>query len=231
MQYATEFRVDVKTREQAAYEALRSAITQGRWADGEPLVGSRIATELGVSRITVANAFKRLSAEGFIKLVPHKEAIVAPLDRNDIRQIYLMRAELEALSAREGAVRVTPADLDELNAINDELGSLETAAEPDMRLLRGVDIQFHRRLRRLSGMPMLTSTLDNLADQGEGYRARLLDTRYLVIPTAERHEPIIAAFATHDPDRAADAMRTHVYQGLDAFMELLGANDGSHPAH
>ena len=221
MQYATDFRVDVKTREQAAYEALRSAITEGRFAEGEPLVGSRIATELGVSRITVANAFKRLSAEGFIKLVPHKEAIVAPLDRNDIRQIYLMRAELEALSARESAARATAADIAELRRINHELESAESAKEPDMRQLRGIDIGFHRYLRRMSGMPLLVASLDNLADQGEGYRARLLDTRFLVIPTAERHEPIIASLENHDQDLAAEAMRDHVFQGLDAFMELL----------
>ncbi len=221
MQYATDFRVDVKTREQAAYEALRSAITEGRFAEGEPLVGSRIATELGVSRITVANAFKRLSAEGFIKLVPHKEAIVAPLDREDIRQIYLIRAELEALSARESATRVTTADITELRRINRDLELAESVTEPDMRQLRGIDIGFHRYLRRISGMPMLISTLDNLADQGEGYRARLLDTRFLVIPTADRHEPIIASLEHHDSHLAAEAMREHVFQGLDAFMELL----------
>jgi len=221
MQYATDFRVDVKTREQAAYEALRSAITEGRFAEGEPLVGSRIATELGVSRITVANAFKRLSAEGFIKLVPHKEAIVAPLDREDIRQIYLIRAELEALSARESATRVTIADIAELRRINRDLELAESVTEPDMRQLRGIDIGFHRYLRRISGMPMLISTLDNLADQGEGYRARLLDTRFLVIPTADRHEPIIASLEHHDSHLAAEAMREHVFQGLDAFMELL----------
>jgi DNA-binding GntR family transcriptional regulator len=221
MQYATEFRVDVKTREQAAYEALRSAITQGRWAEGEPLVGSRIAEELGVSRITVANAFKRLSAEGFITLVPHKEAIVAHLDPADIRQIYLMRAELEALSAREAASIVTDGDIAELRAINDRLARVESGPDPDIRVLRGVDIEFHRRLRRISRLPLLTTTLDNLADQGEGYRARLLDTRFLVVPTEHRHLPIIAALERRDSEAAAAAMHLHVQEGLDAFMELL----------
>lgn len=221
MQYATDFRVEVKTREQAAYEALRNAIVRGRWAEGEPLVGSRIAAELGVSRITVANAFKRLSAEGFIKLVPHKEAIVAPLDRADIRQIYLMRAELEALSAREAAANVTSADIEDLETINRDLSVAESASEPDMRHLRGIDIAFHRRLRRISRMPLLISTLDNLADQGEGYRARLLDTRFLVVPTAARHRAIIAALEQRDPEAAAAAMQLHVQEGLDAFMELL----------
>jgi len=221
MQYATEFRVETKTREQAAYEVLRGAIIQGRWADNEPLVASRIATELGVSRITVANAFKRLSSEGFIRLVPHKEAIVAPLDRLDIRQVYLMRAELEALSARESALRVQPPDLVELRQLNDDLGELQQRPDRDVRQMRAVDLLFHRRLRQVSGMPLLSSTLDNLADRSEGYRARTLDSHQMLMPTAERHLPILAAIEKQQPEVAAEHMRQHVLEGLDMIMAML----------
>ena len=221
MQYATEFRVETKTREQAAYEVLRGAIIQGRWADNEPLVASRIATELGVSRITVANAFKRLSSEGFIKLVPHKEAVVAPLDRLDIRQVYLMRAELEALSARESALRVQLTDLVELRQLNDELSGLERLSDRDVRQMRAVDLVFHRRLRQVSGMSLLSSTLDNLADRSEGYRARTLDSNQMLMPTAERHLPILAAIEQRQPEVAAGHMRQHVLEGLDMIMAML----------
>jgi DNA-binding GntR family transcriptional regulator len=221
MQHATVFRVETKTREQAAYELLRQAIIQGRWKEHEPLVASRIAEELGVSRITVANAFKRLSAEGFITLVPHKEAIVAPLDRNDIRQIYLMRAELEALAARESAARAEPGDLGDLRAINREIAALEEGGDHDVRQVRAIDMVFHRRLRRVSGMPRLASTLDNLADQSEGYRARLLDSFQLLRPKSGRHLPILAALEAREPETAAELMRTHVLEGLDAIMAML----------
>jgi DNA-binding GntR family transcriptional regulator len=221
MQYATEFRVETKTREQAAYEVLRRAIIQGRWSENEPLVASRLATELGVSRITVANAFKRLSGEGFIKLVPHKEAVIAPLDRNDIRQIYLMRAELEALSAGEAAGRTEQRDLDDLHALNDELGKLEQIANPSVRDMRAVDLRFHRRLRAVAAMPLLASTLDNLADQSEGYRARLLDSFQMAMPTTARHHSILAALKSHDGPAASKFMRQHVLEGMDAIMEML----------
>jgi DNA-binding GntR family transcriptional regulator len=221
MQYATDFRVETKTREQATYEVLRRAIIQGRWADNEPLVASRLATELGVSRITVANAFKRLSGEGFIKLVPHKEAVVAPLDRTDIRQIYLMRAELEALSAREAASRIDQHDLDELHAINTELGKIEQSANRDVRDMRAVDLAFHRRLRQVASMPLLASTLDNLADQSEGYRARLLDSFQIAMPTTARHQPILAALESHDAESAAERMRQHVLEGMEVIMTML----------
>jgi DNA-binding GntR family transcriptional regulator len=221
MQYATDFRVETKTREQATYEVLRRAIIQGRWADNEPLVASRLATELGVSRITVANAFKRLSGEGFIKLVPHKEAVVAPLDRTDIRQIYLMRAELEALSARESASCVDQRDLDELHAINTELGKIEQSANRDVRDMRAVDLAFHRRLRQVAAMPLLAATLDNLADQSEGYRARLLDSFQIAMPTTARHQPILAALESRDAESAAELMRQHVLEGMEVIMTML----------
>jgi DNA-binding GntR family transcriptional regulator len=241
MQYATDFRVETKTREQATYEVLRRAIIQGRWTDNEPLVASRLATELGVSRITVANAFKRLSGEGFIKLVPHKEAVVAPLDRTDIRQIYLMRAELEALSAREATLHVDQRDLDELHAINTKLGKIEQSAkrdvrdmqaighsptwrgvdEGDVRDMRAIDFAFHRRLRQVAAMPLLASTLDNLADQSEGYRARLLDSFQIAMPTTSRHQPILAALESRDAAAAAEYMRQHVLEGMEVIMTML----------
>ncbi len=168
MQHAVGLSVDLKTREEATYEVLRRAIVEGRWGGGEPLVGSRLADELGVSRITIANALKRLSAEGFVQLTPHKEAVVARLDPRQVREIYLMRTELEALAIREAAGRITPRDLVELHAMNDEIGRAH-AAGASIAALRSLDWAFHHRLRTVSGMPFLSQTLKNLADQCEGY--------------------------------------------------------------
>jgi DNA-binding GntR family transcriptional regulator len=221
MQPATLMSVEFKTREQATYEALRRAIIQGRWGQGQPLVVSRIATELGVSRITVANALKRLAGEGFVHLTPHKEATVATLEPREIREIYLMRAELEALSARESADCVRPQDLEDLRAFNAEIARLRAEPEPDIRAIRAVDLAFHSRLRRIPGLPLLAKTLENLADQCEGYRARLLDLRQIAMPSAERHEPILAALAARDGQLAGERMRRHVLEGMEVVLSVL----------
>ena len=224
MQHAIDFRIDTKTREQATYEVLRKSIIRGRWTDEDHLVASKLALELGVSRITVANAMKRLASEGFILLEPHKEAVVAPFDRTDIRQIYLMRAELEALSAREAAARTSELDIQELRAINDELGALANESDRDVRAMRSVDLAFHRRLRTVAGMPLLASTLDNLADRSEGYRARLLDSNQIAAPTTRRHFPIIDALTRGDTEAAGQLMHVHVTEGLAAIMVVLDHN-------
>jgi DNA-binding GntR family transcriptional regulator len=212
--------LDAKTREQAAYEALRGAITAGRWGEGEPLVGSRIADELGVSRITVANALKRLAGEGFVRLTPHRGAEVAGLDASEVREVYLMRAELEALAAREAARWVTPGDLADIAALNAEIGR-ERDAGADIRTVRAVDRRFHRRIRAVARMPLLAQTLQNLADQCEGYRARLLDARPLVVPSPERHADLLAALAARDGPAVAERMREHLLGGMGALLANL----------
>ena len=48
-------------------KAIRAAIVDGRLPQSAQLNVSRLADEIGVSRLTVANALKRLSGEGFVE--------------------------------------------------------------------------------------------------------------------------------------------------------------------
>jgi len=212
-----------KTREQATYEALRQAIIEGRWGPEEPLVASRIAVELGVSRITVANALKRLAGEGFVRLSPHKEAIVARPDPADVRELYLMRAELEALAAREAAEKITPEELERCRQINESLQRLHAEPSATMRDLRAVDREFHRQVRLAARMPRLAEVLLNLADQCEYYRSRLLDPSRLAAPDPEAHVALLRLLAGREADAAAHFMREHVLQGMRALLSALEA--------
>jgi DNA-binding GntR family transcriptional regulator len=74
-------------------------------------------------------------------------------------------------------------------------------------------------------MELLCRTLENLADRCEGYRARLLDARFRVLPSPDRHTEILAAIAEHDADRTADALRTHVLAGMEALLEQINLPD------
>lgn len=213
--------VSLKTREQAAYEALREAVIAGRWQPGEPLVISRIALDLGMSRIPVTNAVKQLASEGFVRVRPHQEAVVAPLNPSEIREIYLMRAALESLALSEAVTRVSAADLAEVRALNDELRQVNDSPNATISDARAIDKVFHHRLREIAGMPQLSQTLRNYADQCEYYRACLLDRHHFAAPTPEGHEPIIEALETQDVDRLRSLMNAHVLLGMDLILNAL----------
>lgn len=226
MQYAIEptsetFSADVMTREQAAYNAIRRAIVAGRWRPGETLVVSRIALDLGVSRITVASAFKRLAAEGFIQLRPHKEVVIAALDPAAVREIYLMRAALEAVVLREAAARVTAADLTHARELNETLRRLRASDQTAIAAVRAIDQAFHTQVRAIGALPRIARTLTNLADQCEYYRACLLDQGELAAPSPDDHELLLDALAEHDADRAANLIAAHIIGGMRLILALL----------
>jgi DNA-binding GntR family transcriptional regulator len=213
--------LDFKTREQAAYESIRRAIIQGRWGPDEPLVVSKISAELGVSRITVSNAVKRLAGEGFVRLTPHKEAVVARLDPAGVREIYLMRAELEALAATEATARITASALTEARRLNDVVRQWRAGLPDAIHALRAADRAFHRHVRGAADMPRLDELLENLADQCEYYRSRLLDPTRLAAPDPKAHDVLLDALAAHDGEAASKFMRDHIVFGMRTVLAAL----------
>lgn len=209
-----------KTREQAAYEAIRGTIIAGRWRPGTALVISHLARDLGISRIPVTNAVKRLASEGFLQVRPHLEAVVAPLDVAVVREVYLMRAALEALALGEAATRATPADILALRARNNELRLAASAPTTTVAHLRTLDRSFHRSIWQMTGMAYLIQTLENLADQCEYYRACLLDHQQLSVPLPERHEVLITALE-HRSTTLTTLGAEHILAGMTHIIAAL----------
>lgn len=213
---------DLKTREQVAYEALRQAVIAGKWKPGESLVISRIALDMGISRIPVTNAVKRLASEGFLRVRPHQEAVVAPLIPAEIREIYLMRAALESLAAAEAAANIASHDLADIRRLNEEIRTVSTAPSSTIEQIRTVDKAFHARIREVANLPHLSQTLQNYADQCEYYRACLLDQHHFASPTPEGHQPLIDALESGDTEELQSLMKDHVLLGMHLILNALG---------
>ena len=71
--------IQKRTMAEEVAAVLRARILSGRLVGGEPIRQEHVAKELGVSRIPLREALSQLAAEGFVTLVAHKGAVVAPL--------------------------------------------------------------------------------------------------------------------------------------------------------
>lgn len=87
-------------------EQLRAGMLQGRFAPGQRLVEADLTRELRVSRGPLREAFRRLSAEGLIEIVPHRGALVRRLTQREMTELFQIRSSLEALAARLAAAGV-----------------------------------------------------------------------------------------------------------------------------
>jgi len=83
---------------------LKKALLAGEYKSGEELSLTGIATQLGVSRTPVREAFQTLEAEGLIELRLNKGAIVKTIDKKFITDHYEMRILLECEAIRRATL-------------------------------------------------------------------------------------------------------------------------------
>lgn len=95
--------------------ALERAIVSGDIAPGTVLRQEQLSEDYGVSRTPVREALRRLAALGLVSFEPNRGVRVRTLSRDELREAFLVRAELESLATELAAARITEDDLEELD--------------------------------------------------------------------------------------------------------------------
>ena len=83
-----------------AYRVLRRRILDNEMPPNAQYLEQELANALGMSRTPVREALIRLSEERLVEIRPRHGARVLPVSVDDMREIYEMMTELEALAAR-----------------------------------------------------------------------------------------------------------------------------------
>ena len=95
-------------------QAMKEAILAGSILPGSSLVESKLAQELGAGIPLVREALIELEHQGFVQRIPYKGTTVTKLDPADIKRIFRLRVELEALAIEWAKENITESDLEEL---------------------------------------------------------------------------------------------------------------------
>ncbi|WP_245797787.1 GntR family transcriptional regulator [Mangrovactinospora gilvigrisea] len=201
------------------YEALLERIVEGGLRPGQRMVERDLAAELGVSRVPVREALRRLSVEGLVVLVPRQGALVAPFTPADVEDLFDVRERLEGLAARRAAER---ADADDLAALGGLLDAARAARDAgDERDFARANAGFHLAVVRASGNALLEQMTAPLAQK----------LRWLFRLTADRdgaqqcaeHAALLAAVSAGDADRAEALAREHAASGRAESIHAASA--------
>ncbi len=202
-------------------DRIREEILSGGVGQGERLVEAGIAQQLGVSRGPVREAFKLLRAEGLVKEEPHRGTFVVRLTSADVREIYDLRAAIEARAAKELAARARSGDMRTMRRLLERL--LLAAENGDVAIVSQADLAFHEGVCHLTGNRRLhevfmrhVPVLRNLMKLDE-YIYRTLDD------VAGEHEPLMAALESGDPALAAARFEGHVERARDQVATYIDA--------
>lgn len=185
------------TLRQQAYQRLRDCLLSGELAAGTQLSEPDLAKQLGMSRTPVREALRQMENEGLLDYAPRFGAMVRLPDREELGEMYAVREALESYAAAEAAQRISPPDLDKLEASFQQMCNIVDAFRGSGRsLLEGdhlrnfiqADLDFHKIIIAAAGNRYIFKILD--------------DTRLLV-------RVFTATFWQYDAEKLNEAIRFH----------------------
>ncbi|MBC7078104.1 MAG: GntR family transcriptional regulator, partial [Synergistales bacterium] len=199
---------DYKNAREAAFEKIKEAIIKGHFKPGEKLVEQTLAQEMGVSRTPVREAIRRLEAEGFVVSIPRKGVVVSRADKEEIVQLYSIRAELEGLAARWA---IENADEDDIQKLDEAISRMEeAAASGDLDGVVQSNTLFHDAIAQASKSRILCTLLKTLQDNIQRFRFQSLHLPGRPEAALAEHKETIAAIKEKKAEEADRLLTEHL---------------------
>jgi DNA-binding GntR family transcriptional regulator len=217
---------------------IEEAIVSGELAPGTVLRQEQVSERFGVSRTPVREALRKLAALGLVSFEPNRGVRVRTLSHEDLREAFLVRAELEALITETAARKMTPEALAELEEAEKRFARLTRemrSHEPGsnrralMTEWMAANHAFHDVLYRVADMPYVESVAKAARRTFSGPAVWAPSTDQLdrlYERNQAEHRAIRAAIAAHSVAGARELAHEHVmhsFKLLAAILEHVGA--------
>jgi len=218
-------------------QSLSAGIATGRIPLDSWLRQESIAAEFKVSRTPVREALRMLQAKGMVEVVPNRGALVRGPTPRDIREAYVLRAELEGFAAELAAQWIRDSQLEQLREAEELFqrsvdSFIDRPADEDIDALRQLDVAgppepdsggdragwmqandlFHRAVHVAAGNSRLTAAIEDLHrsfPRNLTWSALSGDSR-LLRDNVDAHRDIRTAIEERDKAEARRLMTAHV---------------------
>ena len=149
-------------------DQLQHAILEGVLKPGERLRAEALAQRFGTSRTPIREALLQLEAQGLVEVEPNRGAVVRAFDRDDLLDLYAVRALLEPAAAARAAMRIDDNDIERLQDLCDRA----RYATVDEQIAYNED--FHRIIVEAAQSPRLTVAMRAASGIPRAFRSTLL---------------------------------------------------------
>jgi DNA-binding GntR family transcriptional regulator len=204
-----------KTRDRFAADRLREAILGGEFAPGERLEEGQLARLLQVSRTPVRVALRLLAAEGLVTVHAHRGTVVTELTSEEFQELYLIRANLEALAAEISVPNLLDDHITDLRAILDECDRA-----PDLKHWMDANRRFHLKMYEAADMPRLISLIEGLFNTAVPYCLQFMAKPENFKESRQSHLRLLKLCEERSSVRIAQEIREHLRIGCESILAV-----------
>ncbi|GAA1025016.1 MULTISPECIES: GntR family transcriptional regulator [Amycolatopsis] len=196
---------------------VRELIMSGDVKPGEFLRTEPIAEAVGVSNTPVREGLLSLRSEGFVELVPRRGFVVAPVSRQDVRDLFWAQAQFSAELAARAAKKITPEQVARLEAINEDFE--KAAGAGDQEAITRLGHEFHRQLNLAADSHRLTLLLSSVVKHLPNRFYATIEGH--VEHTLADHAELLQALRGRHARKARTIAERHILDGADNVVRML----------
>jgi DNA-binding GntR family transcriptional regulator len=213
---------------------LEQAIVSGELEPGQVLRQEELSERFDVSRTPVREALRRLAALGLVSFIPNRGVRVRTITTEELREAFLVRAELESLATEIAAPRFTEAALRELELAEEAFSKATQAlrarpheGEDRWRLTHewvNANHGFHDVIYRVAEAPLIERLAKGARRSFSGHAVWApggSETDALYERNDNEHRAIIAALRAGNPAGAKALAREHVLHSFELLVHVL----------
>ena len=203
---------------------LRELIISGELQPGQKVSETLLASELGVSRQPLREAFRVLEQEYLLKNIPRKATLITELSIQDFREVYQARQMIETFSV----------DLIREEGIED-FSFMENAIEAEKELLTkyiGDDINsklsylrqfadFHLRLVETAGNSRFIHFYNIISSNLARYQFLHIFGKGRAAGTMQEHEDIFLSLKKKQYEKTKKLLRHHIDMVFESIKKNL----------
>lgn len=197
-----------------ARSILIERIMQGDLLPGTRLNETYLARELQVSQTPVREALLGLEGQGYVTSLTDRGFFVKPLSVQEVRGIYPVLGELEAL-ALSSIDRFSESLLKELEGINQEFA--ESAGEQSIEL----DNDWHSLLLANCQNQYLLECIDRVRNDAHRYENMFFRDGGNIEKASGQHGVIVDLLRQRNYGRARTALRNNCLHGMEQLCAWL----------
>lgn len=210
-----------RTKNQLAYERLKTGIIQGDYEPGSNLLLHKIAKSFGISEIPVREALKKLEAEGLVSHAPHFGFVVTEPNFKNQGEVFEVRQLLEGYATWLAASHISS---ETLKKLKDLLEKMKKKTSKDMIRLAELNYQFHDLIYSSCQNLILYKLIQQVWAMAPRTRSIFSLIKGRAQSSIQEHENIYRYLVARDAERAKEALIKHKQESYDLLLQYRKSN-------
>jgi DNA-binding GntR family transcriptional regulator len=209
--------IEFHTLQEQVTARIREAIFTQVYKPGERLIQDELASKFGVSRMPVREALRCLEREGLVAFLPHKGAQVIGFRKEDIEELYYLRALLEGVTVQKSMNFLTDDDKEELQILVDKMD--QDIEKKDMDSFISNNHEFHLLLQKGCNWKKIKLLTKEFIEGYPSHVPSLIPQTMQV--SNQEHKRMLEALDLKDPVLLRQLVENHIMRAGNALTQVI----------